>query len=711
MELQASWLYSLQSEADLSNFLYSADKAPPVGPIKAPLRVVDRPSPRNVRTSIDMSSKTFCFGIWLGVVAAAALPGFTQRSLDWDRLEVEARLDADGVLHVRETHHMVFDGEWNGGERLFNLGVGRLSFRTLSRQGAGGTVHPLIRGDLDEIDRWNFTEPGVLRWRSRLPTDPPFDDDTLVYVLEYRLLEILRPRGGSDFGGREYRFDHDFAFTDRAGDIRNFRLTFDLDPVWAASPPVESPASVERIRPGSGYLVVTTLTHAEDRDLAGVHYPPPRWMSWVALPLLLLVSAVLFAQFVRGTISLGRWTPVERPDWGPDEVASKLEPWRAEELGFLWDQKVGPPEVAATIARMVADGRLESEVEEKRTLGLFKRQVLALRRNLDRTEYPGYEGKLVRKLFYRNRRNVDTDQLRKHYRKTKSGLDLVGLIDDDIEKAVEKKIDIEDLRSRPPARRTVLLLLAAAICLLVDFVLRVDRLVGSNSLDAGLFMVLGFVTVVLYLPTLGFASAVQKRIDGVRARGTLLLLFPLLSAALLLFVLWRLAAASLEMTLFGGVGTGLWIAGLFSSVLHMATSRLSRDGVALRREIARLRVWCVHELAQREPQLRDEWFAVLLAFGLERNVDGWFESFGGTSSTVGRDIYRPSTTTSAVGSGGGSSWTGGGGAFGGAGATAAWAGAAAAMGAGVASSSSSSSGGGSSGGGGGSSGGGGGGGW
>src|SRR5207245_1133767 len=39
------------------------------------------------------------------------------RSLYWRSLEVSARLDADGRLHVSERQAMVFSGDWNGGER------------------------------------------------------------------------------------------------------------------------------------------------------------------------------------------------------------------------------------------------------------------------------------------------------------------------------------------------------------------------------------------------------------------------------------------------------------------------------------------------------------------------------------------------------------------------------------------------------------------
>jgi len=44
-----------------------------------------------------------------------------ERELHWDTLEVEAHLNGNGVLDVTEHHTMVFTGDWNGGERVFNV--------------------------------------------------------------------------------------------------------------------------------------------------------------------------------------------------------------------------------------------------------------------------------------------------------------------------------------------------------------------------------------------------------------------------------------------------------------------------------------------------------------------------------------------------------------------------------------------------------------
>ena len=52
--------------------------------------------------------------------------GAQDRSLYWKALDVTARLDADGRLHVTERHEMVFTGDWNGGERTFRITGGQI---------------------------------------------------------------------------------------------------------------------------------------------------------------------------------------------------------------------------------------------------------------------------------------------------------------------------------------------------------------------------------------------------------------------------------------------------------------------------------------------------------------------------------------------------------------------------------------------------------
>src|SRR4030095_15607173 len=79
--------------------------------------------------------------LFLSLMLWCIAPGAqaAERELHWDALDVEAHLLADGVLDVIERHTMVFTGEWNGGERVFNvrprqklefLGLQRIDMKT-----------------------------------------------------------------------------------------------------------------------------------------------------------------------------------------------------------------------------------------------------------------------------------------------------------------------------------------------------------------------------------------------------------------------------------------------------------------------------------------------------------------------------------------------------------------------------------------------------
>ena len=107
------------------------------------------------------------------------------RSLHWRELAVQARLDADGRLHVRERQVMVFSGDWNGGERRFYVGPGqRLEQVRIARiDPQTGVATPLRQGSLKQVDHWDWQGTDTVRWRSRLPSDPEFSDTAIVYLL------------------------------------------------------------------------------------------------------------------------------------------------------------------------------------------------------------------------------------------------------------------------------------------------------------------------------------------------------------------------------------------------------------------------------------------------------------------------------------------------------------------------------------------------
>jgi hypothetical protein len=154
-------------------------------------------------------------------LAAGADAAHAQRELHWREFAVTARLAADGTLEISERHVVVFTGDWNGGERAFRLArTHELRLDGVYRREPGGDWRRLERGSLDRVDRWDWASRGVLRWRSRLPGDPPFAAAELEYRLDYRLRNVLLARGDA------WVLDHDFAFPERAGPIERFTLDF-----------------------------------------------------------------------------------------------------------------------------------------------------------------------------------------------------------------------------------------------------------------------------------------------------------------------------------------------------------------------------------------------------------------------------------------------------------------------------------------------------
>ncbi len=175
------------------------------------------------------------------LLAFLLLPGLAsaqEKSLRWSEVAVRARLDAQGVLHIEERQVIVFTGDWNGGERKFNRRLGeRLDLRRLSRvDPATGEARPLFEGDLADVDEFAWVDGTTLRWRSRLPSDPPFAETAIPYVLDYTLTGILEKSGGL------YRLRHAFPWRKRTERLDAMSLTF-LLPGLAIFGSVSSPPS------------------------------------------------------------------------------------------------------------------------------------------------------------------------------------------------------------------------------------------------------------------------------------------------------------------------------------------------------------------------------------------------------------------------------------------------------------------------------------
>src|SRR5262249_59110892 len=97
------------------------DRGLPAPPDLDPLRRAGLP-PRATRTEERMRTRAEARirrgrAAVLGLGLVLAISGIAEaRVLRWKSLDVKARLDAAGNLHVVETHDMIFDGDWNRAE-------------------------------------------------------------------------------------------------------------------------------------------------------------------------------------------------------------------------------------------------------------------------------------------------------------------------------------------------------------------------------------------------------------------------------------------------------------------------------------------------------------------------------------------------------------------------------------------------------------------
>lgn len=274
------------------------------------------------------------------------------RSLHWTELAVEARLDAAGRLHVRERQAILFDGAWNGAERVFDLRLGQeLRLNSVARiDRESGTRSLLTRAELKGVDEYDWLNGETLRWRSRLESDPPFQNREIVYELSYTLWPVLAP---TDDGG--YQLRHDFAFPDRAGEIESFRLDLTLDPAWDGPGAPLIHEAAERLPPGRGYTISLPLRFVGAGEPTAVPAGAPGVVRALVALGALLVPLLLFLGLRRWERELDRIAPLTPPgEVTPSWLRTHLFEHPAEVVGTAWDRSVGKAEVAALQARLDA---------------------------------------------------------------------------------------------------------------------------------------------------------------------------------------------------------------------------------------------------------------------------------------------------------------------------------------------------------------------
>jgi uncharacterized membrane protein YgcG len=588
------------------------------------------------------------------------------RTLSWDHVAVKAHLDDAGSLHVREEQGIVFDGDWNGGERVFRIERGQtFTFERISRlDSATGTLIPLREGSLDAVDDYQFTDAQTLRWRSRLPSDPPFRNQRITYILEYTLGNILLKSGS------QYVLDHDFAFPKRDGEIRRFTLDLDLGSSWQ---PVDlkQRVAIDQLPPGKSVVVRGTLQYGGATAPQSRRSTFPLRLAFAALAL--GVPIVLWRRFVGRETAMGRLAPLTTSTMTPRWIEENLLPIPAEIAGTAWDEDAGANEVSALLARWAAEGKIRTTVDADSDLQM---ELLA-----SRDTFPDYERALIDKLFFQGN-TTSTAAIRDHYKS--SGFNPGSLVGRHL---IAKANTLAAMSEAGPKINKLPTLILFGIAVILFKLALTDSFVAI----AGLWL-LGVMWMIAGFTALRWRGRIDHGLRQTRS-------FVIPLAISIIAVVAIILANSFSLTAqLGYVAAVLMIT---NNVFNVAKAKRGPSAIAFRKRLASVREYFVRELQKSTPAIDDRWFPYLVAFGLNDEATAWMTAFGErTTSSFSHSSSSSSSPSSSP------QWTGGGGAFGGAGATGSWTAAAAGMAAGVAGASSSGGGGG-----GGSSGGGGGGGW
>jgi len=597
----------------------------------------------------------FCVLLSLSIPRLA----LAQRELHWDRLDVDARLDAAGRLQVTETQAMVFTGDWNGGERKFNIRARqKLSFVLLSRV-YGGELRALNEARrLLSVDDYTWTDARTLRWRSRLPTDPLFAHTPITYVLRYQLSGILVANGD------RYLLDHDFAFPDRTGTIDSFVLRLTLDPAWQPLSEVRKVYMASGLAQGHSFVLTIPLRYT------GVGQPvaregPSLPAIAIAISIVLGVTALAVLAFFAREESYGRFAPVTTDQIDGTWISEHILKHPAEVVGAAWDDSIGTPEVVALMARMVSEGKLESDVTGQ---GGGKGSM-TLRLKADRSTLEGHERTLVEALFFDRRTETSTKEVKAHYSDT--GFDPAAAIRSELDTQVRLLLEAGDA-PRPNRLVGLAWFLACAGMLLGAWYL------GDAEGAVALFVGVGALVAAGVARAAGVIF--RTRMDWGRRAALLCLLPALTVAAATAAFLWLWVAKGAidlhPLMLVAIVALSLWVT--YSSITGLK-SRGSRAAVAFRKKLTTGRKFFSSELRRPQPALRDEWYPWVLAFGLGEQADAW--SAQRVSTTVpDRTRFQREPSSGDASSSSRDGWTGfGGGRSGGGGGGAAWSVAAASM--------------------------------
>lgn len=583
-----------------------------------------------------------------------------QRRVVWDRLDVEAHLDATGALTVTEAHSMVFTGDWNGGERTFNLrGRQRLELRGLWRVNGNERTALTEDAGLDEVDDYAWADRQRLRWRSRLASDPPFDDTPLRYEITYVMRDILLDEGGT------FRLNHDFAFPDRGDTIRDFSLDLTFDPEWRTPDDFSGTFTRTMIGAGQGLVVNVPLRFLSATPPVAPQPPAQSPLLGAGAWALVVLTVAGIGQYFVIEGARGRFARLET-DIDEAWLRQHVLRYKPEVVGAAWDNKVGIPEVLAVLARLEREGKLRSVVSDGGAR-------FSLHLTQGRNVFVDYERGLIDALFAAGRTEITPEIVRTHYQHM--GFDPVEFISSSV--TFEMRGILPPGTPRPAPQGFVS---TGLICLGVV-------LLGVSAWSTGLPPAVWLLLLPAIAATIGLSvagSVFRSRLHLGRIAALVALSPALLAAWTTAWWLWRLPGMSdldgPPLTTLGLAGVLLLALAVINMALVAPRSLEVPEVIAFRRRLAAARRYFAAELRKPRPALRDEWAPWLLAFGLGPQMDRWSTRHPRTTRTNDEERNASRSDDTFGSSGSEPAWTGfGGGRSGGAGGGAAWATAVAAL--------------------------------
>ena len=589
--------------------------------------------PRRLRTR---AAHTLVAALLVCLAAERQAASFTAR---WTRLSVDAQLDDDGLLHVRETNRIARSGDLAVLHRQVAFGSGqRVVFKGIFRIAEDGSERALSPGDPSRPDEYRAVDAvGEVVWSLLHGSEPPAPG--LVeeqYRVDYDLegavspswdlpagrapLDLFRTEYRSPFKhwddalrqwrlawpylDQRYRLDHDVLLPTRDGPaFEVVEVTYQLR-LGAAWRLLGRHGDVGEGIPLQDYRVQRTLEYLREGRPARVDVQEPK-LRMAALFALPLAAVAFWIVFLASEFS--RRPRADRPYFDANVLRHPPEVVR----GLMWTQPK-PPLFEEVLRRLAGEGKISIEILDPATDESPPRTQLRLL--VPRESLHSWEAELVDAVFG-DSEQITSDEIQQRHHG--GDFDPDEILRDAFERTVPEKP-----RSRRPLAGLLGFLVVSIGVALVVWDARQTARPELFALFAG---ALGAMVLQAAFPTDWWLGRSLRSIP--------LLLIPVAALTVANVVFQLVPNVPLDGA--AACGLALMLLGGYQSFLSRAPKLRGEAG----REVEALwwsRTWAAAELTKPHPALHDSWIPHLRALGLEQNLVRWRSRFGAAAGSEPR---------------------------------------------------------------------------